>query len=177
MTPPLKAATEEMNRTRPKSRSRIPGNVRRASRKGARIDRQRMVEDRGIDVLETGLAREAVIGDEDVHRSERRLDIVDQLFWSIGICHVRAERTRRPKCSRNGPASAAHCSLRFSYSASARIISMITPRSAGVAGRTMMIGERTAQSSQSTRRPGLVRDTSRGRASGPYGGRDTVRRR
>ncbi len=55
-----------------------------------------MVEDRGIDVLETGLAREAVIGDEDVHRSERRLDIVDQLFWSIGICHVRAERTRRP---------------------------------------------------------------------------------
>jgi len=81
MTPPLKAATEEMNRTRPKSRSRIPGNVRRASRKGARIDRQRMVEDRGIDVLETGLAREAVIGDEDVHRSERRLDIVDQLFW------------------------------------------------------------------------------------------------
>jgi hypothetical protein len=103
MTPPLKAATEEMNRTRPKPRSRIPGNVRRASRKGARIDRQRMVEDRGIDVLETGLAREAVIGDEDVHRSERRLDIVDQLFWSIGICHVRAERTRRPKCSRNGP--------------------------------------------------------------------------
>lgn len=55
-----------------------------------------MVEDRGVDVLVTGLARETVIGDEDVNRSERPLDIVDQLFWSIRICHVGAERPRCP---------------------------------------------------------------------------------
>src|ERR1700709_1436378 len=41
------------------------------------IDRQRAVEGRGIDVLVAGLVREAVICDEDVNGSERRLDVVD----------------------------------------------------------------------------------------------------
>jgi hypothetical protein len=37
-----------------------------------------------------------VIGDEDVNRSERCLDVVDQPFGSARICHVGAERPRCP---------------------------------------------------------------------------------
>ncbi len=50
-----------------------------------------MVEGRDVDILVTGLAREAVINDKDVNWSELYLDVIDQPFGSAHICHVGAK--------------------------------------------------------------------------------------
>jgi hypothetical protein len=55
-----------------------------------------VAEHRGVDVLKAGLGRDAMIGNEDVNGSERRLDILNQLFDSTRICHVGSELPRYP---------------------------------------------------------------------------------
>jgi len=54
----------------------------------AQVDRQRLVERGGVDLLIARLAAQAMVGDQDVDRSERALDFADQPCRGLRVCHV-----------------------------------------------------------------------------------------
>ncbi len=91
----MKPATDDVKRMRPKPRSRMPGSTRRASRNGrTQVDRDRLVEGGGVDLLDRPHPRHPGVRRQHVDRAELALDLVDEALGGLGVAQVCREQGR-----------------------------------------------------------------------------------